>query len=131
MRQVPGFTLCFTGDRNQNGKVDFTGAFYPEIKSYMKRHNVDAAKNHLMVSLDSNETRRRKSVLDFIEKRAREEGKAPETLVFSCHGFTNRIELGLRASHLEDFAKLLRTLHVQYGTPGETALTVKIGRAHV
>lgn len=77
-----------------------------------------------MVALDSNETRRRKSVLDFIETRSKEENRAPNTLVFACHGFTNRIELGIRSSHLDDFAKLLRKLHVQYGTPTETELTV-------
>jgi hypothetical protein len=119
-----GFTLCFTGDRNQANKVDFTGAFLPEIRAFMSRHGIDAKKNHLMVALDSNEARRRKSVIDFIAKRCSEERKAPNTLVFACHGFTNRIELGFRSSHLNDFAKMLRDLHVQYGNPNESQLTV-------
>lgn len=124
-RTTPGFTLCFTGDRNHTaGKPDFTGAFLPEIRAFMRRHSIDVSKNHLMVGLDNNETRRRRLVLDFIERRSKEEGKAPNSIVFACHGFTNRIELGLRASHLEDFATLLRRLHLQYGTPLETEMTI-------
>lgn len=124
MRTTPGFTLCFTGDRNQANKVDFTGAFLPEIRSFMSAHGIDSKKNHLMVALDGNETRRRKWVMDFITKRSNEEKKAPDTLVFACHGFTNRIELGIRSSHLGDFAKLLRELHVQHGTPNQDQITV-------
>ncbi|MFA6049650.1 MAG: hypothetical protein WC761_00365 [Candidatus Paceibacterota bacterium] len=122
----PALTLCFTGNRNHpNKKADFTGAFLPEMRSFMKLWGIDKAKNHLMVDLDAAEISKKRSVYNFIERRATEEGKAPTALVFSCHGFTNRIELGLRgATGAKEFAKFLRAQHVKHGTPGQTALTV-------
>lgn len=124
MQTSAGFTLCFTGDRNQSNKVDFTGAFLPEIKAFMATHGIDSSKNHLMVPLNVNEATKRKHVMDFIEKRSKEEKKAPDTLVFACHGFVNRIELGIRSIHLNDFAKFIRQLHNQYNSPNHDKLTV-------
>lgn len=130
--------LCFTGNRNsynpktKKGKVaDFTGAFLPEIRSFMSYWNIDSAVNYLKVDLGpverpSSEASRRAAIFDFIERRAQEEGKAPTSLVFACHGFSNRIELGIRGkSGAEALARLLRGLHSKYeSSPLTSKLTI-------
>jgi len=75
--------LCFTGDRNApNKKADFTGAFLPECKAFMKYHNIPAG-NHLRVNLGLSEAKRYDSLKTFIASK----GHGPTSLVFFCHGF--------------------------------------------
>lgn len=116
---LPGMVLCFTGNRNHKNKSDFTTVFLPECRAFMKLYNIPK-ENHLMVDLDLTEVKRKKSVFDFIKKRAAEEGKAPNTLVFLCHGLKYKIELGIRRYNCDELSALLRKLH----GPTETKMTV-------
>lgn len=117
----PGFTLCFTGDRNAPNKpADYTGAFLPECLAFMKLHVIDAVKNHLKVNLGNVEPKRKEEVLSFIERRSIEEGRGPNTLAIFCHGLQNKIQLGFSKFNVDELSKLLRKLH----GPAEDKITI-------
>jgi hypothetical protein len=89
--------LVFTGNRNRPGTRDFTGAFDPEAKAFVKLHGGTV----IRVPLEANEQTRRRFVIGSIGIYK------PDWLAFVCHGLTSGIELGFRRMHTTELAQRL------------------------
>lgn len=81
-----GYALAFTGDRNRDGKKDFTGAFLPEALKYLEYKQSPIA--HVEVTLSERGREQRETVIEEIL------AYKPSEVAFFCHGLTTKIELG-------------------------------------
>lgn len=104
-------TICFTGDRNTEGKNDFTGAFLPECNAFMKTWGL---KTHKRINLGNNNNKRKEEL--FKELREFSKNGKLENIIFFCHGLPKSVQFGLTNSNLKEFAKLLRELIGQNST---------------
>lgn len=105
----PDNTLVFTGDRNATGKRDFSGAFDPEARMFMKIHGIPASAR-LSVNFGNagfESSRRRTEVLDFIRKT--NPTKELGCLAVFCHGLTDKIEIGFGRRHIPELVAALKS----------------------
>lgn len=100
------FAFVFTGDRNQEGKSDYVGAFDPEARAFMKLHNIPQ-ECRLRVNLSAGEQARRKQIVDFVEDLLAK-GYRTKSFAWFCHGFTNRIELGFKIANISQLVDLIK-----------------------
>lgn len=105
MTHVKAFV--FTGDRNQ-GKPDYVGAFDPEARLFMTRHNIPA-ECRLRVNLGLGEQGRRKQVVDFVAD-LKNKGYTTDSFAFFCHGFANRVELGFKIANIPGLIDCIRSV---------------------
>lgn len=102
-------TFVFTGDRNADGKRDFTGAFDPEARAFMKLYGIPLG-HRLSVNFGNpgfESPKRRSQVLDFIKSTSPDK-ELGCVAVFS-HGLTDKIEIGFGKKHVTDLVSALKS----------------------
>lgn len=102
-------TIIITGDRNAVGKRDFTGAFDPEAKLFMRLYNIPAA-SRLSVNFGNpgfESPKRRAQVLSFIQSF--NPNVELGCVSIFCHGLTDKIEVGFGKRHITDFVQALKS----------------------
>lgn len=87
--------LAFTGDRNRQGRKDWSGAFWPEAK----RFTPDVVQVPLRGERHMPE--QRTQIVDAIR------AVRPTVVAFFCHGLTRGIELGFRRPQAGELAAVL------------------------
>jgi hypothetical protein len=101
-------TLVITGDRNAVGKRDFTGAFDPEAKLFMRLYNI-SSNARLQVNFGNpgfESVKRRTEVINFITNTI--PNNELGCLAIFCHGLTDKIEVGFAKRHISDLVQALK-----------------------
>jgi len=107
--------LVITGDRNASTRNDFTRAFDPEAKAFMKLYNIPSDRR-LKVNLGNagfESPKRRKEVLDFITSHSMVSSSVQnkvshlQTLAFFCHGLNLKLEVGFGKKHIPELVQAI------------------------
>lgn len=96
--------LIFLPDRNTK-KADFSGAFLPEAKLYRQYFSIPP-QNVCQIDISKDFRERRKEVIDFIHKQAKED-TVIRSIAFFCHGLKNKIQLGFSTQTLHTLAEVM------------------------
>lgn len=99
--------IVFTPNRNTR-RADFTGAFLPEARAFIRAHQIPA---RALVRIDilKSDHEMRAQILEAIKKEGKLQGSF-ETVAFFCHGWCSGIQLGFSVQNVVELACALKPL---------------------
>lgn len=109
--------LIITGDRDSEGKKDFSGAFRPEAEQFKKVHDTNA--NIICIDTSKSMANRKKQLFSEIEKLAK--CCKFDVVAFFMHGWSSGIQCGLRIQDIKDFVSILKPCILYGDTPNYQA----------
>lgn len=99
--------IVFTPDRNTR-RADFTGAFLPEARAFIRAHQLPA-RALVRIDISKSDQEMRAQVLEAIKREDQLQGIL-ETVAFFCHGWCSGIQLGFSVNNVVELACALKPL---------------------